>query len=364
MDENLEKLHEVDNLLVKLVDGEDLSAKEAEDLIYHIFAYDKDGLRFATWLSANHAKGETPEELIGFLNASKRLSTKIDCRSDPKKIIALSGTGGGKFKTINVSTCAGFVVAAAGYIIPNEVYFGVTSPTGSADVFTYFGVDFLNLSREKIEKTLEEVGICPIMNPFISPELRNRGVVAKKYFVDEGIRVKSPFHLVSNLQTPIDMRYRIYGCYSKRYLDTLANLFKELEFKRTLTFYADIGMPEISNVGKTTIVEQNSKEMKKYVVEPEDVGVVEAKEEDIKTGGKEQNIVDFVRILKGQEKGPKADLVAINAGAAFYALEDVSSIAEGTKKAQEILKEGGGYRKLEQLVSKIGSLELLKKITG
>ena len=155
------------------------------------------------------------------------------------------------------------------------------------------------------------------------------------------------------------MNHRIYGCYSERYLEILAKLFAKLGFKRTLTFYGEIGLPEISNVGETVIVEQDGTKLKKYTVKPKDLGVKEAKEKDIKTGGKEQNISNFVNILKGKEKGPKADLVAVNAGASLYSLEDVKTIEEGTQKAQEILGNGEAYVKLEKLIQKIGSSSLL-----
>ncbi len=362
MDENLEKLHEIDQILAKLVDGNDLTAKEAEDLVYHIFVYDTDGMHYATWIGALHAKGETADELLGFLNATTKLAVKFEASNfDINKTTDLSGTGGGKFKSINVSTTASFVVAAAGFTVAKEAYYAVTSPTGSADMFVALGVDFPKLTKEQTEQVLKEVGICPIFAPFISPKLANRSKISRKYFGEREVRVRSPFHLASNIYSPLPMKHRIYGCYSEKYLGVLANLFKELGFKRSLTFYAEIGLPEISNAGKTTIVEQNGNDIQKYIVEPKDVGVAEAKEEAIRTGGKEQNIIDFVEILKGKQKGAKSDLVAVNAGAALYALEDVKTISEGTKKAQEILKEGRGYKKLKQLIDKIGSPELLKK---
>ena len=359
---NLEKLHEIDATLAKLVDGNDLTAEEAEDLIHHIFVYDTDGMHFATWVGAIHAKGETADELQGFLNATAKLAIKFEASNfDINKTTDLSGTGGGKFKSINVSTAASFVVAAAGFTVAKEAYYAVTSLTGSADVFTTFGVDFPKLTKEQIEQTLHEVGICPIFTPFISPNLANRSQLSRKYFGGRQVRVCSPFHLASNIYSPLPMNHRIYGCYSERYLEVLAKLFMKLGFKRSLTFYAKIGLPEISNVGKTTIVEQNGEQIKRYVVKPKDIGVTEAKEKEIKTGGKEQNIVDFVEILRGRQKGAKSDLVAVNAGAALYAMEDFESIADGTNKVREILKAGEGYRKFEQLINAIGSPELLRK---
>jgi anthranilate phosphoribosyltransferase len=361
MDKNLKKLHEVDSILAKLVDGGDLTTEEAEDLVYHIFVYDTYGMHFATFVGALHAKGETADELLGFLNATKKLAVKFDLGIDKNKVTDLSGTGGGKFKAFNVSTAASFVVAAAGYTVAKESYFAVTSPTGSADVFSAFGVDFLKLTKEQIEKALKIVGICPIIVPFISPKLKNRGILSRKFFVERQVRVRTLFHLASNIFSPVSMNHRIYGCYSEKYLDVIADLFWKLGFERTLVFYADIGLPEISNVGKTTVVEQNGNNIKKYVVRPKDIGVIEANEEEIKTGGREQNIIDFVNILKGRESRSKRDLVAINTGASLYSLGDVKGIAEGTKKAQHILNSGEGYRKLEQLINMIGSPNALNK---
>ncbi|PIV11109.1 anthranilate phosphoribosyltransferase [Candidatus Roizmanbacteria bacterium CG_4_8_14_3_um_filter_36_10] len=355
------KGEETDALLARLVEGDDLSVEEAKKLIYHIFVFDTDGIRFATWIGANHAKGETSDELLGFINASKELSTKFELDININKTTDLSGSGGGKFKTFNVSTTASFVVAAAGYTVAKEAYFGVTSPTGSADVFMALGIDFMKLSKKRIESVLKKVGICPVITPFISPRLANRGKLALKFFVQDHVRVRTPFHLVSNLQLTVPMNHRIYGCYSQRYLEILANLFLKMGYKKTLTFSSDIGMPEISNVGSTTIVEQSGEKTRKYRVRPQDLGVKEAKEKDIKTGGKEQNIADFINILKGKEKGARADLVAINAGAALYALNDVKEIRQGTKKAQQFLARGEGYKKLELLIRLIGKKSFLDK---
>ena len=361
MDKNLEKLHVIDLILAKLVDGNNLNTEETEKLIFHIFLYDTEGYHLATFIGAIHAKGETEDELLGFLNATKSLTTKIDLGIDSNKVTDLSGTGGGKFKSINVSTTASFIVAGAGYTVAKESYFASTSPTGSADVFTALGVDFFKLNKKQIEQTLKEIGICPVITPFISPRLTNRGKIVMKFFVERQIGVLSPFHLVSNLQLPLIINHRIYGCYSSKYLDVFARLFRKMAYKKTLTFYADIGMPEISNVGYTTIVEQNGQKIKKYIIKAKDLGIKEANAKDIKTNGKVQNIFDFVNILKCKNSGPKADLAIINAAAALFALEDVKTLKEGVNKAKQILNDGKAYLKLEKLIKRIGNLDLLKK---
>ncbi len=360
MDKNLEELVTINPILAKLVDGTDLTAGEAEKLFYAVFVHDTEGLHFATLIGAIHAKGETADELLGFLNVTKSLAVKFDLGIDANKTIDLSGTGGGKLKTMNVSTAASFIVAACGYTVAKESYPGITSPTGSADVFAPFGINVPTLTKAQVEETLKEIGICLFHYFFISPQMDNRAKLSRKFFGERQISVRSPMHLVSNVYAPIPMNHRVYGCYSEKYLEILANLFMKLGFKRSLVFHGKIGIPEVSNVGQTIIVEQNSEELKRYTITPNDLGVEEAKEQDVVSGGKEQNVVDFVRILKGQEKGPKADLVAVNAGAALYALEDVPTIKEGVQKAKEVLADGRAYQVFERLIQKLGDINTLK----
>lgn len=357
----MNELEKIQPILAKLVDGNDLTAKEAEELVYTIFVHDDYGMHFATWVGAIHAKGETADELVGFLNATKRLAVKFDLDLDIDKTTDLSGTGGGGFKTINVSTAASFVVAAAGFTVAKEAYYAATSPTGSADMFTAFGVDFLKVTKEQVEETLKEVGICPIIAPFISPKMENRSQLSRKFFVERKVGVRSPFHLASNVYSPVPMNHRIYGSYSEKYLEILANLFVELGFKRTLTFYGKPGIPELSNTGETIVVEQNDSEIKRYTVNPEGLGVKQVGDKDIATGGKEQNIKDFVDILKGDGEAAKRDLVAVNAGASFYSLEDVNSLKEGTEKALDILSSNKPFEKFEKVITKIGNPSLLNK---
>lgn len=364
MDKNLKSLQEITPILAKLVDGNDLTVEEATKLFHDIFVYDTEAYHLAVLMGAIHAKGETADELLGFYKAIDSLAEKLDTKLNPEKVIDLSGTGGGSFKSINVSTAASFVVTAAGYSVAKEAFYAVTGPTGSADIFAAFGVDIANLSKKQVEETLTEIGICPIFVAYFSPKLANRAKISGKIFRERQIRVRSPFHLVSNVYSPQPMNYRVYGCYSERYLQTLSELFMKLGFKKSLTMYAEVGMPEFSNVGKTIVVEQNRRNIKKYTVTSKDLGVKEAILDDIRTGGKEQNIIDFLSILRGKETGPKADLVAINAGAALYILENLNTIKEGVEKAKEILATGKPFAVLEKLTRKSGSADALKMWSG
>lgn len=354
-----ENLREIVPLIARVVDGQSLSAKDAKKAFTATLLHDKEGFYSLALMTAIHAKGETADELLGLVNAYRQTSIRLNKRVASPKLIDLSGTGGGNFKTINVSSIAAFIVSASGYIVPKASYYGITSPTGSADVFGELGIDVKKITKRQIESVLDETNICPFFIPFISPKLANRAIVSRKIFDKLDLHIKSPFHLVTNVYSPMPLKYRLYGCYSTKYLETLAQLFSKLNFRRALIVHGEIGIPEVSNVGKTVMIEQNGQKIKRSTVSTEELGVRRARASDIQTGGKEQNVIDFLRVLQGKELGPKADLVAVNAAAAFYILGESKSIAGSVPKAKEIIKSGEGFITLRKLVGAVGSQDRL-----
>lgn len=357
-----EALQKIVPLIAIVSAGENLTAEESEKIFKTIFLYDTDGYHFAVFMSALHAKGETADELVGLINAYKNLATPLNISANPAMVTDLSGTGAGKIKTMNVSTAASFIVAAAGYTVGKASYFGVTSPTGSADIFAALGIDIAKLDKKTIETTLEEIHICPFYVPFFSPNLVNRGNLFKKVYRDTGIKVSTTAHLATNAFSPFLLKQRIYGCYSEKYLEVLAEMFAKLNFTRTLVFSSEIGIPEIVNVGKTRIVEQNGDNIKSYYVSPKDLGVKTATIEEIQATSKDQNIIDFLCVLQTKNRNAKEDLVIINAGAGLYALKDVETIQEGVIKARAILSSGAAYEVLQKLVKNIGNFEMLQTL--
>lgn len=354
-----EKLNEVIPLITKVVDGKDLTAQEAEKVFTDIFLYDKEGYHYLAVCAGLHAKGETADEILGLNKSTEKLAENLTPKISSSQITDLAGTGGGKLKTINVSTAASFVVAGAGYTVAKQSMFGITSPTGSADIFVTFGIEVFELKPNQIEDTLEKVGICPLFTSAISPKLKNRSALARKIFGEKGIRIRSIFNIASFVHSPLPLKRRIYGCYSEEYLEVLGKVFSRLGYDKTLTLHGAGSLPEVSNIGDTEVVEQESKSVKHYTLAPEDFGVEKADVEDIKTGGREKNIIDFLRVIYGQEKGPKRDIVLVNASASLFAMGEVSNFKEGTRIARKIIDEGMASEKLEQLVKELGSVDKL-----
>ena len=198
------KLISIVPLVSKSVEGGDLTRHEAARAFETVFKYDKHGYYLLALISAMHARGESSEELAGMVDANLKLATKLKLRGKDKnnvlqKLTDLSGSGGGQVKTFNVSTTASFIVAAAGMYILKNTYWAVTGITGSADIFEAFGILIRELTKHKIVKMLQTGHIAPIYLPLISPKLQNRAEALNIIFKQQGLRIRTPFHIVSIL---------------------------------------------------------------------------------------------------------------------------------------------------------------------
>lgn len=350
-----DKLQHATILINKVIAGENLTPTESERVFTDVFQYDTDGYHLAALSAAIHTKGETAEELLGFCNSTKKLGISLHPNIKSQIMTDLAGTGGGKIKTINVSTAASFIVAAAGITVGKQAVYAQTSPTGSADIFRHFGIDVFSLKSTQIEKTLEEIGICPFYLSAMSPKMKNRSIVARKVFSEKKLRIRTPFHLAALAHSPLPIQRRVYGCYDETYLEILAKLFQEMAYDHTLVVHGRGGLPEVSNFGTTVIVEQKGSSVKKLTLHPKDFGVRTANIAKIRSGGKAQNIKDFSKVLHGKWDHPKTDLVAINAGTSLYVMGKAESFKKGTKLAQELLKSGKAYQKFTALIQRLGN---------
>jgi anthranilate phosphoribosyltransferase len=281
----------------------------------------------------------------------------------------ISGGGGGKIGTFNVSTAAAIVIAAGGVYVAKQAAPAVTGFTGSRDILEELGVDIPLTGGDphRVEKCLEQVGIAAYYYTAFSPErfenfLRWRATIKRI-----GLSYLTPWHIVSFVYSLVDMKNRVYGLFTDKYLRTIAELFKKFGYKRVLAVHGINGLDEISNVGPTKICELKDGDIDEYIVTPEELGVKRARPEDIQATSREGNIIDFLRVIYGKDKGPKRDIVALNAGAGFYVAGNVKTLKEGTQLAISLLDEGDAALQLERFVAFFGNqnkLEAWKKHAG
>ncbi len=337
------ELKDVASLINKITNGENLTTEEARDALISIVRNDESGIMQLSFLTALSSKGETLDELYGLCLANTILVPKIEAKAD----IDISGTGNAKIKTVNVSTIASFIVAAAGISVSKHTAFAVTSITGSADVLIELGIDLRKMQPLIVKQALEKTGIAPFFYLLFegNPNWRALSTIREKY----GTKWRGPYHLYANIFDPLNTKYRLYGCFDPKYLILLTRLMQKVKYRQGMAVYGEPGLCELSNCGATKIVEFKDDWVREYEVKPEDLGVKTSKVEDIKSVSREQNIIDFVRILYNKETGSKRDLVLINAGAGLYITGKAKTLKEGTQLAKQLLEEGKAANKLEQL---------------
>jgi len=338
----------------KVSEGYNLTAAETEKVLDIVVKEDTEGWFIWSLFLALHTKGETGDELLGFCrNYVKRLP-KLNPKISPDKVTDTSGTGGDMLKTFNISTAASLVLAGAGVTVAKQAFFAVTGLTGSVEVFSAFGVDIMRIKAQQVEKALETIGICPYLKEVVGKTAGLDNLLVTKRMSDKGLKLVSPLHLVANIATSIKMKRRVYGCTWERYLPVLAELLQKLGYTKGMVVHGLDGIDEISTIGKTKITEFTAKRIKTYTVNPSDLGIKKAKFKDIKAISKERNILDFLRIIYGEDRSPRRDIVLANTAASLYVMDKVKDLAEGVKMAGEVIDEGLASKKLEQLVEALG----------
>ncbi len=334
----------------KLVQNQSLTTEEAENAIYKIFT-DATDAQIAAFLTALKMKGETPEEIAGLARGMKKAANIIN----PKVqgiLVDTCGTGGDSTGTINVSTCAALVTAAAGVPVAKHGNYSITSKSGSADVLRELGVK-IDLPPAQVEKTIEKVGIGFMLAPVFHPSMKRVAQIRR----DLGFR--TVFNILGPLTNPANAKAQVIGVFDSSLLEPMANVLNILGTKRALVVHGD-GMDEITNTGETRIVELNNGRITKYTVTPEKLGIKRVSVKEIAGGTPEENARDIVDILKGK-KGAKRDIIAINAGAAMLVSGKAETLASGIKMANQSIDNGAALNKLKEFVEAAGDVEKLAR---
>jgi anthranilate phosphoribosyltransferase len=359
-------LSDVSLLLRKLSYRESLTAEEAkraldvigaEDVIHH--PESSDGLFFLALTLGLMAKGPTVDELYGLALSIRDNSVRFDFDVDPGNVIDVSGTGGDRLKTLNVSTAACFVLAGAGVHVAKQATGAYTGTVGSADIFRELGLDIFTVTDpSQVERSLLELRVAGFYPPAFSTGFRNRVNYLQK-LRKLGLLYLTPWHLVAWVPSPVPMTSRVYGVFGAEYVEPLARVFDRLGYRNGLVVHGMDGLDEVSTVGKTKICEFRDGVLEVYEIAPEDLGLPTARREDVESRGREDNLESFFRVLLGAGAEHRRDLVAANAGAALYAIGKAPTLRAGVVLALETLENGSAARALERFCLYHGAAERL-----
>jgi len=335
----------------KVVDGKDLNREEAFAVMDSIMSGQATDAQIASFLTALRMKGETVEELIGFARVMREKVSPVKTRhrvqaslsgTDREMLVDTCGTGGDATGTFNVSTATAFVVAGAGIPVAKHGNRSVSSLCGSADVVEALGVR-LDLPPERVGRCVDEVGIGFCYAPLLHKAMKYVMLARKE------IRIRTVFNILGPLTNPAHALAQVIGVYDGRLTEVMARVLKELGTVRAFVVHGEDGLDEISNTCESRISELRHNEVRTYTVRPEDFGLTRACMTDLQGGSAADNAEIIRRLLKG-ERGPKRDIVVLNAGAAIAAGGKAEDIAAGIGTAQHSIDSGAALDKLNRLV--------------
>ena len=330
----------------KLIERKNLSQPEAQNFMSAIMSGQVTAAQIGGFITALRMKGETPEEITGCAMAMRDKAETISCGTST---IDTCGTGGDHLSTFNISTTVSFVLAGGGLPVAKHGNRSVSSRSGSADVLESLGVN-VNLSPQQVESCFQKTGISFLFAPTFHK--------AMKYAVGprRELGFRSIFNLLGPLTNPAGAQYQLIGVYDKKLTDTLARALLNIGVERAMVVHGTDGMDEITLTGISYVSEVRNNTVMSYQIDPSTFGLKHCSPQELKGGTAEENAVITRRILSGEEKGPKRDIVLLNAAAAFYVAGKVFTLQEGVILAAEVLKKGAGEIMLDKLISVSQSL--------
>ena len=323
----------------KVVSKQDLTYDEAYTVMNEIMNGETSQVQNAAYLAAlstKSAKAETIDEISGSAAAMRDHALKVEHDMDVLEIV---GTGGDHAGSINISTTAAFLIAAAGIKVAKHGNRAASSKSGAADCLEALGIN-ISLSPEKCVELLKEINICFFFAQKYHASMKYVGAVRKE------LGIRTVFNILGPLTNPAHPKTMLLGVYDEYLLDPLAQVLMSLGVKRGMVIYGQDCLDELSMSAPTSVCEFKDGWFKRYVIQPEDFGFTRCRKEDIKGGTPEENAAITRAILSGKEQGPKRDIVLLNAGAAIYLGGKAASIADGINVARALIANGAGLEKV------------------
>ena len=295
----------------------------------------------AAILTGLRVKKETIGEISAAAQVMREFSNKVPVR-DKTHLVDIVGTGGDGAHTFNISTCAMFVIAAAGGKVSKHGGRSVSSKSGSADAMEALGVN-INLTPAQIADCIAEVGVGFMFAPNHHPAMKNVAPVRKE------LGVRTLFNILGPLTNPADAPNILMGVFHEDLVGIQVRAQQRLGAEHAVVVYGRDGLDEISLGAGTLVGELKDGVVREYEIHPEDFGLRMVGTRAFKVENAQESIAMLRGVLAG-DAGPAHDIVCLNAGAALYAANVASSMEDGLRRAREAINSGAALQKLQELV--------------
>ncbi|MGD0380015.1 MAG: anthranilate phosphoribosyltransferase [Acidimicrobiales bacterium] len=329
-------------VLGRLFAHHDLSADEAALALGEVLVGAATPAQIASFITALRIKGETIHEMTGLVRAMLANAEHLPVPR-PEDVVDTCGTGGDRSLSINVSTMAALVVAGAGARVCKHGGRAATSAAGSADVLETLGV-VIDLGPAGVARCIEEAGIGFCFAPRFHPAMRFAIPVRRE------LGVPTVFNFLGPLANPARAGLQVVGVSDPAMADKMLGVLVANGSRRAMVVHGADGLDELSTTGPSTVLEAGpAGDIRRYTVDPTDLGLAIASLEELRGGDAETNAEVVRRVLAG-EKGPHRDIAVLNAAAALVVAGLSADLAEGVERAGAVIDEGAARHALDRLV--------------
>jgi len=294
------------------------------------------------FLIALRAKGETPDEITGCAEAMRDHVLAVRPRRDD--LVDTAGTGGDGAHTINISTAAALVAAAAGAAVAKHGNRAVSSACGSADVLEALGFT-LELEPQRIAKSIDELGFGFLFAPSHHPAMRHAAAVRKE------LATRTVFNVLGPLTNPAGARAQVIGVYSPELVRTIAEVLARLGTSRAYVVHGGGGIDELSPVGPNLVAEVVDGQVLERRLDPEaELGIPRCSVDELRGGSPAEN-AEAIREVFAGKNGGRRDAILLNAAGAIAASGHAADLREGLEVARRTIDSGAAGERLELLVA-------------
>jgi anthranilate phosphoribosyltransferase len=326
--------------LVRLLERHDLARAEAREAMSEIMSGDATQAQIAGFLVALRAKGETADEIAGCAEAMREHVLAVSPQRGD--LVDTAGTGGDGMRTLNISTAAALVAAAAGAGVAKHGNRAASSQTGSADVLEALGFE-LEQPPAKIARSIDELGFGFMFAQAHHPAMRHAAPVRRE------LGTRTVFNILGPLTNPAGARAQVVGVYSPQLVRPIADALVQLGSHRAFVVHGAGGIDELSPVGPSVVCEVVGGGVRERTVDPEELGIERCSVEELRGGTPNENAEAIRRVFAG-ERGGKREAILLNAAGAFAAAGHADDLREALEPVREALDSGAAAARLEALV--------------
>jgi len=332
----------MEDALALLLEGRDLSRAETRRVMDTIMSGGATPAQIGGFLVALRLKGETADEIAGAAEAMRDHVVAVEPVRDD--LVDTAGTGGDGQATINISTAAALVAAAAGAGVAKHGNRAVSSASGSADVLEALGF-VLELPPERIETSIDELGFGFLFAPTHNPGFRHAAPVRKE------LAARTVFNVLGPLTNPAGARAQIVGVYDPALVRTIAEVLARLDARRAFVVHGAHGVDELSPAGPNLVCEVVDGAVEERTIDPLDLGVPRCAPDELRGGSPEQNAAAIRAVFSGEEQGAKRDAILLNAAGAIAAGGRAADLRDGLEVARLTVDSGAAAERLDALVA-------------